>query len=60
MLVWAEEARARHEELQDDSTRIEALDAEVARAETELRKKAAGDQQGPHQGRQGPLRAGQR
>ena len=48
VLVWAEEARARHEELQDDSTRIEALDAEVARAETELRKKAAGDQQGPH------------
>ena len=36
MLVWAEEARARHEELQDDSTRIEALDAEVARAEAEL------------------------
>jgi DNA repair protein RecN (Recombination protein N) len=42
VLVWAEEARARHEELQDDSTRIESLDAEVARAETELRKKAAG------------------
>ena len=42
VLVWTEEARARHEELQDDSTRIEALDAEVARAETELRKKAAG------------------
>ncbi len=41
VLVWAEEARARYEELQDDSTRIEALDAEVARAETELRKQAA-------------------
>ena len=40
MLVWAEAARARHEELQDDSTRIESLDAEVARAEAELRKKA--------------------
>ncbi|WP_427132762.1 DNA repair protein RecN [Pseudarthrobacter sp. S9] len=38
VLVWAEEARARYEELQDDSTRIEALDAEVARAEAELRK----------------------
>ena len=42
MLLWAEEARKRFLELQDDSTRIEALDAEVARAETELRKKAAG------------------
>ena len=41
VLVWAAEARARHEELQDDSTRIESLDAEVTRAETELRKKAA-------------------
>ncbi|MDF9751661.1 DNA repair protein RecN [Arthrobacter sp. ES3-54] len=41
VLVWAEAARARHEELQDDSTRIESLDAEVARAEAELRKKAA-------------------
>ena len=41
VLVWAEAARARHEELQDDSTRIESLDAEVVRAEAELRKKAA-------------------
>jgi DNA repair protein RecN (Recombination protein N) len=41
VLVWAEEARARFEELQDDSTRIEALDAEVARSEAELRKQAA-------------------
>ena len=41
VLDWAGEARARYEELQDDSTRIEALDAEVTRAETELRKKAA-------------------
>ncbi|SDL83363.1 DNA repair protein RecN [Arthrobacter sp. ok362] len=41
VLVWAEAARARHEELQDDSTRIESLDAEVARAEAELRKMAA-------------------
>ncbi|QCB98204.1 DNA repair protein RecN [Arthrobacter sp. PAMC25564] len=41
VLVWAEDARARFEELQDDSTRIEALDAEVARAEAGLRKQAA-------------------
>ena len=41
VLVWAEEARARFLELQDDSTRIEALDAEVARAEAELGKQAA-------------------
>ena len=41
VLVWAGHARVRHEELQDDSTRIEALDAEVARAEAELRKQAA-------------------
>ena len=41
VLVWAEEARARFLELQDDSTRIEALDAEVARAEAELDKQAA-------------------
>jgi DNA repair protein RecN (Recombination protein N) len=40
VLVWAGEARARYEELQDDSTRIEALDAEVSRAEAELRKQA--------------------
>jgi DNA repair protein RecN (Recombination protein N) len=41
VLVWAEEARARFEELQDDSTRIEALDADVTRTEVELRKQAA-------------------
>jgi len=41
VLVWAEQARARHDELQDDSTRIESLDAEVARAEAGLRKQAA-------------------
>ncbi len=41
VLVWAEEARARFLELQDDSTRIEALEAEVARAEAELAKQAA-------------------
>ena len=32
VLEWAEQARARFDELQDDSTRIESLDAEVARA----------------------------
>ncbi|SDP73712.1 DNA replication and repair protein RecN [Arthrobacter sp. ok909] len=41
VLVWAEQARARYDELQDDSTRIEALDAEVTRAEAGLRKQAA-------------------
>ncbi|CAH0175318.1 DNA repair protein RecN [Arthrobacter sp. Bi83] len=41
VLVWAENARVRFDELQDDSTRIEALDAEVARAEAELTKRAA-------------------
>jgi DNA repair protein RecN (Recombination protein N) len=41
VLVWAEEARKRFLELQDDSTRIEALDAEVTRAEAELVKQAA-------------------
>ncbi len=41
VLVWAEQARARFDELQDDSTRIEALDAEVARAEAALGKQAA-------------------
>lgn len=40
VLVWAGQARARFEELQDDSTRIEALDAEVAGSEAELRKQA--------------------
>jgi DNA repair protein RecN (Recombination protein N) len=41
VLVWTENARVRFDELQDDSTRIEALDAEVVRAEAELRKQAA-------------------
>jgi DNA repair protein RecN (Recombination protein N) len=41
VLVWAENARVRFDELQDDSTRIETLDAEVARAEAELTKRAA-------------------
>jgi DNA repair protein RecN (Recombination protein N) len=40
VLVWAENARVRFDELQDDSTRIEALDAEVVRAEAELQKQA--------------------
>jgi DNA repair protein RecN (Recombination protein N) len=41
VLVWAENARVRFDELQDDSTRIEALDAEVIKAEAELQKQAA-------------------
>ena len=41
VLVWAEEARKRFLELQDDSTRIEALDADVTRTEAELNKQAA-------------------
>ncbi|WP_255771157.1 DNA repair protein RecN [Pseudarthrobacter sulfonivorans] len=41
VLVWAGNARARFDELQDDSTRIETLDAEVVRAEAELQKQAA-------------------
>jgi DNA repair protein RecN (Recombination protein N) len=41
VLVWAENARVRFDELQDDSTRIEALEAEVARTEAELKKQAA-------------------
>lgn len=41
VLVWAENARIRFDELQDDSARIETLDAEVARAEADLRKQAA-------------------
>jgi DNA repair protein RecN (Recombination protein N) len=41
VLLWTENARVRFDELQDDSTRIEALDAEVVRAEAELRKQAA-------------------
>lgn len=42
VLEWAEQARVRFDELQDDSSRIEALDAEVVRAEAELKKQAAG------------------
>jgi DNA repair protein RecN (Recombination protein N) len=41
VLEWAEKARVRFDELQDDSTRIESLDAEVARAEAELTKQAS-------------------
>ena len=41
VLLWAEQSRARFLELQDDSTRIEALDAEVTRAGAELVKQAA-------------------
>jgi len=41
VLVWAENARGRFDELQDDSTRIEALDADVVRTEAELLKQAA-------------------
>ncbi|WP_324644730.1 DNA repair protein RecN [Pseudarthrobacter sp. LT1] len=41
VLEWAEKARARYDELQDDSSRIEALDAEVVRAEAELTKQSA-------------------
>jgi DNA repair protein RecN (Recombination protein N) len=40
VLVWAEDARVRLDELQDDSTRIEALEAEVVRSEAELQKLA--------------------
>ena len=41
VLEWAEQARKRFLELQDDSTRIEALDADVTRAEADLVKQAA-------------------
>jgi DNA repair protein RecN (Recombination protein N) len=41
VLEWAEQARVRFDELQDDSTRIETLDAEVVRAEADLQKQAA-------------------
>lgn len=41
VLEWAEKGRVRFDELQDDSTRIEKLDAEVVRAEAELKKQAA-------------------
>jgi len=40
VLEWAEKARVRFDELQDDSSRIEALDAEVVRAEAELKKQS--------------------
>ncbi len=39
VLDWAENARVRFDELQDDSARIEALDAEVARAEADRQKR---------------------
>lgn len=42
VLEWAERSRIRYDELQDDSTRIEALAADVVRAEADLRKQAAG------------------
>ncbi|GAA2864059.1 DNA repair protein RecN [Paenarthrobacter ilicis] len=41
VLDWAAEARVRLDELQDDSSRIESLDAEVASTEATLRKQAA-------------------
>jgi DNA repair protein RecN (Recombination protein N) len=41
VLAWAENARVRYDELQDDSTRIETLDAEVVKAEADLTKQAA-------------------
>src|SRR5919205_18373 len=41
VLEWAENARSRFDELQGDSTRIENLEAEVARAAAELKKQAA-------------------
>ncbi|WP_400159072.1 DNA repair protein RecN [Arthrobacter sp. BPSS-3] len=41
VLVWADQARERFTELQDDSTRIEALEADVVRSEAELTKQAA-------------------
>jgi DNA repair protein RecN (Recombination protein N) len=41
VLEWAEKARVRFDELQDDSTRIETLDAEVVKAEADLQKQAA-------------------
>ncbi|TNB73405.1 DNA repair protein RecN [Arthrobacter sp. BB-1] len=41
VLAWAENARVRYDELQDDSTRIETLDAEVVKAEADLQKQAA-------------------
>ncbi|WP_426302935.1 DNA repair protein RecN [Arthrobacter sp. R-11] len=41
VLEWAATARVRLDELQDDSSRIEALEAAVTSAEAELRKQAA-------------------
>ncbi|MEV7606219.1 DNA repair protein RecN [Paenarthrobacter sp. NPDC089322] len=41
VLEWAATARTRLDELQDDSSRIESLDAEVASAEASLAKQAA-------------------
>ncbi|MFJ4264926.1 DNA repair protein RecN [Paenarthrobacter nicotinovorans] len=41
VLEWAATARKRLDELQDDSSRIESLDAEVASTEVTLRKLAA-------------------
>lgn len=41
VLEWAAAARVRLDELQDDSSRIEALDAEVASTEARLAKQAA-------------------
>lgn len=42
VLEWAETARVRLDELQDDSSRIEALDAEVLSTEAALRTLATG------------------
>ena len=58
VLVWAEHARAGTRNSRTTPRRIEALDAEVARAEAELRKQAAAISKAAHQGRQGPLRRG--
>ena len=41
VLEWSATARTRLDELQDDSSRIESLDAEVASTEATLRKQAA-------------------
>ncbi|MGO4859325.1 DNA repair protein RecN [Arthrobacter sp. 2MCAF14] len=41
VLEWAAASRTRLDELQDDSSRIEALDTEVTAAESTLRKQAA-------------------
>ena len=60
VLVWAEEARVRFDELQDDSGRIESLDAEVARAGGRAPEAGRGHQQGAQEGRQEALGQGQR